>query len=201
MVTQMIFAASWLSHSSVVSLIRVGFIPNEWARYIIASLVAVSIALLLHHVFYFIRFKIARRTSSIFDDSLLQRSERPTRVLLPLLAAMSVLRESSVPGEFIGEFSHVLWLTIIGCTGWLFIELSNIFHDIALNRYALTLADKYCARRMLTQGAGLRRVLLVVIVVLTVAFMLMTFEPVRHFGETVAASAGLGGRRARSSGP
>src|ERR1700740_3313060 len=28
MVTQMIFAASWLSHSSVVSLIRVGFIPN-----------------------------------------------------------------------------------------------------------------------------------------------------------------------------
>jgi small-conductance mechanosensitive channel len=193
MVTQMIFAASRLSHSSVVSLIRVGFIPNEWARYIIASLVAVAIALLLHHVFYFIRFKIARRTSSIFDDSLLHRSERPTRVLLPLLAAMSVLRESSVPGEFIGDFSHVLWLTIIGCTGWLFIELSNIFHDIAVKRYALTLADNYFARRMLTQVAVLRRVLVVVIVVLTVAFMLMTFEPVRHFGETVAASAGLAG--------
>ncbi len=174
MVTQMIFAASWLSHSSVVSLIRVGFIPNEWARYIIASLVAVAIALLLHHVFYFIRFKIARRTSSIFDDSLLHRSERPTRVLLPLLAAM-------------------LWLTIIGSTGWLFIELSNIFHDIAVKRYALTLADNYFARRMLTQVAVLRRVLVVVIVVLTVALMLMTFEPVRHFGETVVASAGLAG--------
>ena len=30
---------------------------------------------------------------------------------------MSVLRESSVPGDFIGIFSQVLWLSIIGCTG------------------------------------------------------------------------------------
>jgi hypothetical protein len=33
----------------------------------------------------------------------------------------------------------------------------------------------------------------VVIVLLTIALMLMTFQPVRHFGETVAASAGLAG--------
>jgi small-conductance mechanosensitive channel len=189
----MTFAALWPSHSSVVSLVRLGFVPDVWARYIIASLVAVAIALLLHHTFYLIHFKIARRTSSLFDDSLLHRSEGPTKVLLPLLAAMSVLRESSVPGEFIGDFSHVLSLTIIGCTGWLFIELSNIFHDIAVKRYAVTLADNYFARRMLTQIAVLRRVLVAVIVVLTAAFMLMTFEPVRQFGETVAASAGLAG--------
>jgi small-conductance mechanosensitive channel len=193
MARQMTFATLWPSRSSVVSLARLGFVPDVWARYIIASLVAVTIALLLHHIFYLIHFKIARRTSSLFDDSLLHRSEGPTKVLLPLLAAMSVLRESSVPGEFIGDFSHVLSLTIIGCTGWLFIELSNIFHDIAVKRYAVTLADNYFARRMLTQIAVLRRVLVAVIVVLTVAFMLMTFEPVRQFGETVAASAGLAG--------
>jgi small-conductance mechanosensitive channel len=46
---------------------------------------------------------------------------------------------------------------------------------------------------MLKQVAVLRRVLVVVIVVLTVGFMLMTFDSVRHFGETVAASAGLAG--------
>jgi hypothetical protein len=34
-------------------------------------------------------------------------------------------------------------------------------------------------------------VLVVVIVVLTVGFMLMIFEPVRHSGEPVAASVGL----------
>jgi hypothetical protein len=35
-----------------------------------------------------------------------------------------------------------------GAPARLFIELSNIFHDIAVKRYALTLADNYFARRV-----------------------------------------------------
>lgn len=200
----MIFTASWLSHATaVVSLTRVSFLPNQWVAYIIASLVAVAVALLLHYLFYFISFRIARRTPGIFDDSVLKHSVRPTRVLVPLLAAMSVVRASSIPREFIGIFSHALGLAIIGCIGWLLIDLSNVFRDMAAKRYDPTLADNYSARRMYTQISVLHRVLVVVIVILTVAFMLMTFEPVRHFGETVAASAGLvgilGGLAARST--
>jgi small-conductance mechanosensitive channel len=169
------------------------FIPDIWARYIIATVVAVTIALLLHHVFYSIGLRITRRRPGIFEDLLLKRSERPTRVLLPLMAALWVVRQSSVPQEFVATSSHALGLAIIGCIGWLLIDLSNIFHDIAVERYDLTLADNYSARRIHTQVTVLRRVLVVVIVLLTIALMLMTFQPVRHFGETVAASAGLAG--------
>jgi small-conductance mechanosensitive channel len=187
-------ATSWLTHNDLaVWLNKIGFITDVWVRFIIANLLAVTVALALHHLFYFFGFKLARRKSGIFHDSLLRHTERPTKALLPLLAMLSVARGSSVSGEFIGTFSHGLLLIVIGCIGWLFIDLSNIFQEIAVKRYDLTLADNYSARRMHTQVAVLQRVLVVVIVVLTAALMLMTFQSVRHFGETVAASAGLAG--------
>ncbi len=200
----MIFTASWLSHSiAVVILPKFGFIPDAWVGYLIASLVAVAVALLLHHLFYFVSFRIARRRPGAIDDSALKHSVRPTRLLLPLLAAMSVVRASSIPKEFISIISHVLGLAIIACIGWLLIDLLNVLRDVAAKRYDLTLSDNESARRMFTQISVLQRVMVVVIVVLTVAFMLMTFEPVRHFGETMAASAGLigivGGLAARST--
>ena len=188
---------------AVAAQAAVGSLPKEWLGYLTASLVAVGFALLLHYLFYFVSFRIARRTSAVIDDSLLKHSVRPSRVLLPLLAAMSVVRASSIPKEFIGIISHGLGLAIIGCIGWLLIDLSNVLQDVAAKRYDPTLADNDSARRMYTQVSVLQRVLVVVILVLTVAFMLMTFEPVRHFGETVAASAGLigivGGLAARST--
>lgn len=200
----MTLAASWLSHSRVaVALPRIAYIPDEWVGYLFASLVAVAVALLVHYLFYFLSFRIARRTPGVFDSSALKHSVRPTRVLLPLLAAMSVVRASSIPKEFVSVISHVLGLAIIACIGWLLIDLLNVLHDLAAKRYDLTLSDNESARRMYTQISVLQRVLVVVIVVLTIAFMLMTFEPVRHFGETMAASAGLigivGGLAARST--
>jgi small-conductance mechanosensitive channel len=186
-----ILAPAILTH--VTSLNGAAFISDQWARYIIATVVAVTVALLLHHLFYSVGLRITKRRPGIFEDLLLKRSERPTRVLLPLLAALWVVRQSSVPQEFVGTFSHALGLAIIGCIGWLLIDLSNMFHDIAVERYDLTLADNYSARRIHTQVTVLRRVLVVVIVLLTIALMLMSFQQVRHFGETVAASAGLAG--------
>jgi small-conductance mechanosensitive channel len=192
MMTQMIFASTF-GPFNADSLSKAAFIPDVWARYIIVTIVAVTIAILLHHIFYSIGCKITRRRPGIFEDLLLKHSERPTRVLLPLLAALWVVRQSSVPQEFVGTVSHVLGLAIIGCIGWLLIDLSNIFREIVVERYDLTLADNYSARRIHTQVTVLRRVLVVVIVLLTIALMLMTFQQVRHFGETVAASAGLAG--------
>jgi len=203
-VNEMMPAASSLSHSvMLVPLTAGGPLPKEWLGYLIASGLAVAVALLVHYVFYFISFRIARRTPGIVDDLLLKHSVRPTRVLLPVLAAMSVVRESSIPHEFVAVISHGLGLAIIACIGWLLIDLSNVLQDAAARRYDPTLADNYSARRMYTQISVLRRVLVVLIVVLAIAFMLMTFPQVRHFGETVAASAGLigivGGLAARST--
>jgi len=193
MMTQAALLADWLGTWRPLVLIRTGILHEEWVHYIIATVVAVTIAILVHHLFYFISYRIARRTASVVENSLLRHSERPTRVLLPLLAALSVVREASIPRDIVGVISHALGLAVIGCIGWLFIDLSNIFHDIVVKRYDLTLADNYSARRMHTQIAVLRRVVVVVIIALSIALMLMTFEPVRQFGETVAASAGLAG--------
>src|SRR4030081_2121340 len=127
MITHAISAAKISLHA--ISLSSPAFISDEWARYIIATVVAVTVALLLHHLFYSLGLRITKRRPGIFEDLLLKRSERPTRVLLPLLAALWVVRQSSVPQEFVGTFSHALGLAIIGCIGWLLIDLSNIFHD------------------------------------------------------------------------
>ena len=193
MVPPITLIPAWLSNFGAAAAIPRIFLHVEWMHYLIATVTAVTVALLVHHLLYFLGFRVAERTPSPLVDSLLRRSERPTRVLLPLLAAASVVREASIPPRLIGFIDHALWLAIVVCIGWLLIDLTNIFHDIAVKRYDVHLADNYSARRMLTQIALLRRIVVMVIITLTIALMLMTFEPMRQFGETVAASAGLAG--------
>src|SRR5690606_22658161 len=53
--------------------------------------------------------------------------------------------------------------------------------------------DNLRARKVHTQVAVLEKVLITVIVILTVAFMLMTFDGVRQVGVSLLASAGIAG--------
>jgi small-conductance mechanosensitive channel len=60
-------------------------------------------------------------------------------------------------------------------------------------RFRLDAADNLLARKHVTQIGILRRTLVTLVVVITVAAALMTFEPVRQYGVSLFASAGVAG--------
>jgi len=54
-------------------------------------------------------------------------------------------------------------------------------------------ADNLLARRVQTQFQMLRRIMIVVVAIITLAIMLMTFPAIKHIGVSLLASAGLAG--------
>ncbi|HEY6905025.1 MAG TPA: mechanosensitive ion channel family protein, partial [Candidatus Acidoferrales bacterium] len=86
-----------------------------------------------------------------------------------------------------------LGLGVIACVGWSVIVLANVVSDTLYARYSTDASDDLVARRIRTQTLVLRRIVVMIVLILTVGIMLMTFPEVRRVGVSLLASAGLAG--------
>jgi small-conductance mechanosensitive channel len=152
---------------------------------------AVLLALLTHSVIYAIGKRIANRKEGKFYQLLVTRQERPTRLLLPLLALMGVIPWLPVSQIIVSRLNHVVGLLLIASIAWLLVTMLDVLQDYIEHRQTLAVGDSLTARRIRTQVQVLRHIAAVVIVVITIAIMVMTFPSARHVGESLFASAGL----------
>ena len=115
----------------------------------------------------------------------------PLRFLIPALCVSGIiplLRLSEKARLFIGDFIHIL---LIALFGWVAIKIVYIVRDALLNRYDINTRDNVHARSVHTQMRVIANIIVVVIVLLTVSFVLMSFAEVRHIGVSILASAGI----------
>lgn len=87
--------------------------------------------------------------------------------------------------------SHIANPWLIVSMGWLLISLVITARESFLSRYDITVKDNLQARRAYTQIRVIENVIKVIIILLTVALVLMTFENVRRIGASLLASAGI----------
>ena len=87
----------------------------------------------------------------------------------------------------------MLLIAAIVLIGWIAITASHIVADLYLLRFRLDVADNLLARKHVTQVRVLRRVVDTLLIIVTVGAALMTFEPVRQYGVSLFASAGVAG--------
>jgi len=62
-----------------------------------------------------------------------------------------------------------------------------------LSRQRLDLPDNLSARRIYTQVSVIRQVIITAVVIIATGSVLMLFDPVRQFGTSILASAGIAG--------
>ena len=125
--------------------------------------------------------------------ALVQRTRRPTRFALSTLtvsAAAAVAPLSRGQAEFI---RHLLVICLIALIGWVAITALHIWTTVHLRRFKLESEDNLLARKHVTQFRILQRVATILIVMITIAVALMTFEGVRQYGVSLLASAGAAG--------
>jgi small-conductance mechanosensitive channel len=152
---------------------------------------SVLVALFAHHIFFAVLRGATRKNGSAFYTRLARHEKNPTRVLLPLLALMTVIPWMPAAGILVARLTHAAGLALIACVAWVLVALFDVLQDFISHRQALELSDNLAARRMRTQVQVLRHIAVVVIVILAVAIMVMTFPNVRHLGESLFASAGV----------
>ncbi len=164
----------------------------DWLTSLIVFAVALFTILIVHRLI----FRVLNRMVSgkdLFWRSLVSRSERPTRfavVVFGLSVAAGVAPLS--PGQA-NMVQHLLLVAFIALLGWLSGTALGIWATIYLRKYQLDVADNLLARKHTTQMRILQRVGMIIIIVVTIAAMLMTFDQVRQYGVSLLASAGVAG--------
>ncbi len=167
------------------------WLPDQVVAIVIVAL-AVAIAYSLHRTARrLLRKALAPRFP--YAVTVIQQMRGVTRlgmVILALSIAVPVAPFDSHTAEWIGR---LMLIAVIAMIGWAAITALKIAADLYLLQFRIDTEDNLLARKHYTQVRVLLRTLDVLIIILTISAALMTFEPVRQYGVSLFASAGVAG--------
>jgi small-conductance mechanosensitive channel len=136
---------------------------------------------------------LASRSDNTWDDIMLPLAGKAARYLLPLLALILAAPALSVSPELAEIFGNAMSLVLIGGVAFVLLQVVDAGAALVLLRHRIDERDNLRARSIHTQVLVLKKVVVSVIVIFTLASMLMVFDSVRQFGASILASAGIAG--------
>lgn len=170
---------------------RLTWLP-PWAVSLAVLTLAVLLADIVHRLVFRMLHRLARRFD-LFWRTLLVRVRGPSRLGLIVLALCGGASLAPLSEYWAELLHHLLLVAFIVLLGWVAITAFHIWIAIYLRRFKLDAEDNLLARKHVTQTRILRRVADVLIVIVTAAASLMTFDGVRQYGVSLLASAGAAG--------
>ncbi|TAN22604.1 MAG: mechanosensitive ion channel family protein [Acidobacteria bacterium] len=164
---------------------------HAWLRAVLVLGAALIAGLIVHAILFGILARRAGKPGRIVEASLHQHARRPARWLLPVVAMLLALPAAPLPLLWHSGLQHLFSLILIAGGAWCIMLATAVLADIVASRYRIDVADNLEARRIATQVQVMRRVIGVIVVILTLALMLLTFPGAKAIGTSMLASAGL----------
>lgn len=168
----------------------------SWAPEGVASALILAVAAALALIFHrAILAGIRRllRDRHPYVRLFLGRTRGLTRLALLVFALAVAAPAARLPLDTHNALLHVLLLAVILMIGWAVMIALGLASEVYLMRFRLDVADNLLARKHVTQVRILRRTVETMVVVIVASAALMTFEPVRQYGVSLFASAGVAG--------
>lgn len=153
-------------------------------------------ALVFANLAHFLLFRLLKQkqdTSVGTNLGLKKYLERPARVIFLATSALSVLHWVPLSPEASETALQILQIVLVLGMGWLGAGLIYVLENALIRHYDIAVADNIRARRVRTQTALFRRILIGFIVIIDAGGLLWTFHDPRiwHYGTGLIASAGL----------
>ena len=139
---------------------------------------------------------LLRRTVAprhLFLRMLVDATAGPTRVALVIFALGAAVQPAPLAPEIRAALTQLLLLAFIALMGWIAIIAVHLASTLYLRRFQIEVEDNLLARKHLTQIRILERAAETLVIIVTVAAALMTFQAVRQYGVSLFASAGVAG--------
>lgn len=167
----------------LISLLRPWLVPA------LSAAVAVTLAVIAVRIATAVLRRIAQRQP--FWLPFIGAAGGPGLALAAFLALQGALL--AAPNTLYGleALRHMATLAVIAAATWLGVRLTGAIAEAVALRFPADVADNLQARRILTQTRLLTRTLASVIVLVGIAFALLTFPGVRNVGAGLLASAGV----------
>src|SRR5438128_213813 len=170
-----------------------------WAGALTAVLYAGWIIALLWLVFRAIRAVEKRmnlwaeRTDSLLGRVIVPILGHTLRLLVPLLGIILLLPLLKLPENWIWVTQKAFGIFLIVALSVLIVRGVNAVQLALLSRHRMDAEDNLFARRIYTQVSVIRKIIVTAVVIIATGSILMLFDPVRQFGTSILASAGIAG--------
>src|SRR5690606_11434696 len=122
------------------------------------------------------------------------------KYLLPILIFVVSLTISMLKTTFYGinaELGRIMEkvgaILLIASFAWAAIVATHMAKRIFLRHTDITVADNLHSRKLYTQYTIIERIIVFIIILVAIAFVLMSFENIRRIGISIFASAGIAG--------
>jgi len=174
-------------------------ILKNWLAWLPDPVVAVLILLLAAGIAYSLHKSVRKLLRHLlaarypYALSVFTQMRGITRLGLLIVAMIIAIPVAPFDPNTAEWLARLLLIGIIGLIGWTAITALKIAADLYLRQFNIASDDNLMARKHLTQVRVLTRTADVLVVTVTFAAALMTFEPVRQYGVSLFASAGVAG--------
>ena len=164
----------------------------DWIGPVIALGLTLALSLVLHAALFWAMRHFSRTDSGLLG-SMVRRARRPTRLAFVLAGLAIVVPRLDLPYRWQGWLGHLFLILSIVLIGWTAILLTRHFSDRAIRKHRMDTDDNLAARKFVTQVRVLRRAAIILLVIVTAASVLLTFDAVQEYGVSLFASAGAAG--------
>src|SRR5262245_7644548 len=165
--------------------------PNNVSGTLILILAA-AIALLAHGAIARLIQRLVRRRHP-YLAGILAGTRLLGQIAFVIAALFIALPVAPFDPDITTAIAYVLLIAAIILIGVIVSTAAHILADLYLLKFRLDADDNLLARKHVTQIRVLRWVIDTLLIMVTIGAVLMTFEPVRQFGVSLFASAGVAG--------
>jgi small-conductance mechanosensitive channel len=133
------------------------------------------------------------RTGSLVGKIIIPIAGHTSRLVVPLFGVILLLPLLRLPKNWIWVTQRGFGILLIAAFSVLIIRGVNAVQSALMSRHRLDAVDNLSARRIYTQVSVIRKIIVTAVVIIATGSILMLFDPVRQFGTSILASAGIAG--------
>jgi small-conductance mechanosensitive channel len=164
----------------------------DWLTGVVVLAIAVIAALVAHRIVFRLMGR-ALGERHPFVRRIATRIKGPSALALVAFALAAALQSAPFDPALSASVGRLLLIAFVVLAGWIAHIAAETGSSLYLRRFTVESADNLLARKHVTQVRILKRAMHTLIVVVTLSAVLMTFEPVRQYGVSLFASAGVAG--------
>jgi small-conductance mechanosensitive channel len=135
----------------------------------------------------------AEQSGSLVGKVIIPIVGNTLRLAVPLLGVILLLPVLRLPENWTWVTRKIFGILLIVAISFLVIRVVNAVQAALLSRHRLDTPKNLSARKIYTQVSVIRKIIVTAVVILATGSILMLFDPVRQFGTSILASAGIAG--------
>jgi small-conductance mechanosensitive channel len=160
---------------------------------LIVVLIAILIGMFLSYIIRKVFVLFSKYILTFLIGSIIRHLQGPVNILLPVLSLDFALNFLVIDTKYQIILNKTLEIALTVNFAFILVRVIKVMEDYFYHKYDLKKADNLKERKIRTQLQFIRKFALSLIVIITIAIILLSFESMRKIGAGLLTGVGIGG--------